>query len=183
MKLLLHSGESPKLFRKWFVSFLSAKNRVFRRGRRHEAVGELRIGDVVERLGEQLREVKFVAQRRAVQMILLQPAEPFAMRTIRHQADHVVLLRPADERERAVEQIVGAFKFADRLGRGMNHNAGERFDFWQRAVGCCRREMNLNVTAADVEKFRRPRFHAVRGLREFAPKRAATSRAHRTLID
>ena len=104
--MLLHSGESPKLFRGFVGSALVAERRVFRRGRRHEPVGELRIGDVIERLGEKLREVKIIAQRRAVQMILLQPAEPFAMRAIGHQADHVAALRPADERADAVEQSV-----------------------------------------------------------------------------
>src|SRR5689334_18040797 len=42
--------------------------------------------------------------------------------------------------------------------------------------------MRLHVTTTDIEKFWRPRFLAVGGLREFAPNRAAPSGAHRRLI-
>ena len=157
---------------------LVAENRVFRRDGRHEAVGELRIGDVIHRLGEQLREVKLVAQRRAVQVIFLQPAELFTVRTVRHQADHVAALRPADELADAVEQGVRTFKFAGRFGRGIDYDAFQRFDFRQRAVGGGWSEMRLLITAARVEKLRRPSLLAVGGLGEFAPVRAAMARAH-----
>ena len=160
-----------------------AEDGVFRRGRRHEAVRELRIGNVINGFREQLREVKIVAQRRSVQVIFLQPAQPFAVRTIRHQADHIILLRPADERERAVEQIVGTFKFANGIGRRMNDDAAERFYFRQFAVGFRRRKMCLPITATDIEKFRRPCFFAVGCLGEFAPDCAAMTRTHRALID
>ena len=162
---------------------LAAKNRVFRRSRRHKAVRQLRVGNVIERFRKKLREEKIVAQRRAVQMIFFEPAEPFAMRTIGQQTDHVVLLRPAHERERAIEQIVRAFEIADGIRRGMNDNSRERVYFRQLAICFCRRKMDLNVTAADVKKFRRPRFGFVHRFREFTPNRAAMSRAHRTLIN
>ena len=144
MNELLHSGESPKLLRRLSVLPFAAESRVFRRGRRHKPVGKLGIANVVQRLGKKLREVKFVAQRRAVQMILLQPAESFAMRAIGHQAGHVAALRPADQIADAVEQRVGTFKFAGRFGRGIDDNARERFDFRQSAAGVRRNEMNLD---------------------------------------
>ena len=131
-----------------------AEDGVFRRGGRHQAVGKLRIGHVVQHFGEQLREVEFIAQGRAVQVILLQPAAFFALRTIGHHAHHVAALRPADELADAVEERVGTFKFTDRLRRGMHDHAFDFFHDWKRSAFGCRQALDLQITAADVEEFR-----------------------------
>ena len=162
---------------------LGAEDGVFRRDVGHETIGELRIGDVIHRLGEELVERKFVAQRGAVQMIFLEPAEFFAMRTIGHQADHVAALRPADEGADAIEQRIGAGEFANRFRSGMHDDAGERFDFRQRAIRHRGRKLHLVVTAAAVKKLGRPGFGAVGGLGVFAPQGTAMARAHGALID
>src|SRR4051812_9422935 len=100
-------------------------------------------------------------------MVLFQPAELFAMRTIRHQAHHVTPLCPANQFADAVEQRVGAFEFANRFRRGLNNGSVQRFNFWQGAI-CRWSEMDLNVTATDVKKLRRPRLNTVRRLDELA---------------
>src|SRR5215469_6877425 len=114
-------------------------------------------------------------------MVLLEPAEPFAMRAVRQYADHVVLLCPANQPKCAVKQIIGAVKVADRLRRGMNNDSCERFNFRCPAVGRSGDTMNLHVPAPDIKKLWRPRFHAIGALREIAPNGAPPSGTHRTL--
>src|SRR5205085_5073893 len=46
-----------------------------------------------------------------------------------------------------------------------------------------RSEMRLKVTAANVEKFRRPRFDSIRRFGEFTRYPAATTAPHRALVD
>src|ERR1051325_8558580 len=105
------------------------------------------------------------------------------MRTIGKDTDHVVLLRPADERKRAVEQIIRAFKIADGFGRRMNHCGLKRFNFEQNTICRGGNQMNLNITTADVIKFWRPSFYAIGRFYEFTVILPASASAHRTLID
>src|SRR5207237_6308990 len=105
-------------------------------------------------------------------MIFLEPAELFAMRTIGQQALHIATLRPTNEIANAIEQHIGTFEFADGFGRRLNNRRLDRFYFWQRAIRV-RSEMRLKVTAANVEKFRRPRFDSIRRFGEFTRYPAA----------
>ena len=98
-----------------------------------EPVVGLRVGHVAHALGENPRDVEFVADRRAVEVILLQPAELFAVRAIGQHRDHVRSLGPAHERADAVQKLVGAFEVADRLGRRMDDDAFDLVELRQRS--------------------------------------------------
>src|SRR5262249_25528082 len=96
---------------------------VFGRGGGHKAGRELRVGDVVHHLAKDAWEIEFVAQRRSVEMILFEPAEAFAMRTIGKHAHQIAALRPADESADAIEQNGRAFEIGGGRGGGVGHGA------------------------------------------------------------
>ncbi len=81
----------------------------------------------------------------------------------------------------AVEQRVGTFKFAHGFGRGLHDDARDGFHDGQFCSALRRKRFHFQVTATDVEKFRRPRFHAVCCFRVIAPDRVMRVFTHRAL--
>src|ERR1051325_1131785 len=143
-----------------------AEDCVFRSGGRNETVRKLRIGDVIHHFGEQLREIKFVAQRWPVEVIFLEPAKALAMRAIGHHAHHVAALRPTNELSDPIEERVGTFEFPYSIAIGVNHRGFKGFYLRQVALHPgplpirwgegilfrIRSKMCLHVSAANVEK-------------------------------
>src|SRR6266496_2613132 len=102
-------------------------------------------------------------------MILLQPAQPLAMRTIREHAGQIAALRPADELADAIEQIVRAREIADGFGRGVNYHALDFLNDRQFASRIHRLALDLKVTRAMIKKLREIIFRSAPGQRVLPP--------------
>ena len=98
-----------------------------------------------------------------MQVALFQPAEPFAMRAIRQNADQIVALRPADERARAVEQIIGAGKIPHGGRIALDHDARQHVHRGQLRRTRRGSQCHLQIAAAVVEKLGHPCFRAGAG--------------------
>ncbi len=132
------------------------ENLVLRRDVGHQPVVQLRVGHVIHALGEELCQVELVAQGRAVEVILFEPTELLAMRTVGHDAHHVAALRPAYQCANPVEQIVGAGKLPYRLGRGMDDHAFDPLDCRQIATVLRRHALDLKVPTTVIEELGEP---------------------------
>ena len=122
-------------------------------------------------------DVELVANRRAVEVILLEPAELLAVRAVGEHRHHVRPLSPAHERADAVQQFVRALEVADRLGRRMDDHAFELFELRQVAVRLGRHLVDLQVAAAGVEELREPGLRLVGRLGVLPLGRAAIAAA------
>ncbi len=102
-------------------------------------------------------------------MVLLQPAQLFAMRAIGQHAHHIAPLRPKHECVNAIEEVVGAGELAGRLCRRMHHHARHRL---HRSAAAC---LHLQITAAAVRELGHPRLGPLAGER-VGPIAAAAAR-------
>ena len=115
-----------------------------------ESARPLGIGHVVHSLGKQGRQVELVAQRWAVEMILLQPAQLFAMWAIGQHAHHIAPLRPTHQRVNAVEQVVRAGELANLRRRRMDRHARHGLNLSTAAA------LDLQISAAAVRELGHP---------------------------
>ena len=80
---------------------------IFGRDVGHQAVIVLGIGHVAADFVEQRRDIEIVEKRIPHEMILLKPAEFFAVRAVGEDAHHVAAHGPVDERIGARKEDVG----------------------------------------------------------------------------
>ena len=153
---------------------------VFGRDVGAHAVFELRIRKVHARLGVEPVSRPPPADLLRVQVVLLLPAELFAVGAVGEHGLHVRALRPQADVVDAVEKRQGAFERAGARHVGRHHARGRRNELRQRAALRGRRRRDAHVAEAVVEERRLERFVlAGPGEREHAPHPAPAVRVPR----
>ena len=122
----------------------------------NETVRRLRILHVMKTFRVKPGEIQLVAQRGTVQVILFEPAESLAVRTIGDHVREITALCPAYQSTDTVKK----FRRAGEIpGRGQNPN-GPRPSSSASITGSLpsfsRRQLRLEIAAAVIEKPRKP---------------------------
>ena len=155
------------------VAETALEDGVFGRDVRHHAVRKLRVGKVAARLGEQRLGVPAPSDLVGVDVVLLLPAELFAVRTVGEHALHVGTLRPPADVVDFVEELERTLEGAGRR-RVRHHDARFGIHETRQSPALLRlEEPHLHVAETIVEERRLERFVARAGEGE----RAARDRA------
>ena len=164
----------------------AAEYGVFRRDVGHEALGCLRVGHVVDVLRRQARKVELVAKRGSVEVVLLQPAEFFAVRAVGQDGHHVRALRPAHQVPDPAQHRIRRSEMPDRARRGMHNHHVQAVDPGPRRVWSGRfggQQLGMHVTRTDVVELGKPGLGPIGGLRILPPGAAAFRPAHRSAMN
>ena len=100
-------------------------------------VGILVVANIASDFVEEGGDVVAVEKPGSDEMILFEPAQPFAMGAIGEDADGVAADGPFDETSGEIEEVVGAGEFASLRRRTGDELASEFDNFWGFVVVRC----------------------------------------------